>query len=208
MVVCGWNLNILNLCFIFEEIQGSLLVMVNDMCILVGLYWYCIVNLQDGIICNDMFEGVLEVLFRLFECNFDLLVVLIYVNEGFNMVLFLMVKGEKFIGVGIGLRQLGELIDIMVVLIVGCFEWVDWLCQFVFYIKVNENWIDFEFCGWGWCKLLVEFCFMLFIFQFWIEWVLEQWDVLLVLVRLYWLVSVLLICLDIGEWFKCEVFIV
>ncbi len=104
--------------------------MVNDMRIPAGLHWHRIVNLQDGIICNDTPEGVLEALFRLFERNPDLPAVLIYANEGFNMALSLMAKGEKPIGVGTGPRQPGELTDTMVALIVGRPERVDWLRQF------------------------------------------------------------------------------
>ncbi|XQC89340.1 type VI lipase adapter Tla3 domain-containing protein [Pseudomonas aeruginosa] len=37
-----------------------------------GLHWHRIANLQDGIICNDTPEGVLEALFSLFERNPDL----------------------------------------------------------------------------------------------------------------------------------------
>ncbi|MEN1396447.1 type VI lipase adapter Tla3 domain-containing protein, partial [Pseudomonas aeruginosa] len=92
---------------------------INDMRIPAGLHWHRIVNLQDGIICNDTPEGVLEALFRLFERNPDLPAVLIYANEGFNMALSLMAKGEKPIGVGTGPRQPGELTDTMVALIVG-----------------------------------------------------------------------------------------
>lgn len=129
-VVRGWNPNTPNLRFTPEETQGSLSAMVNDMRIPAGLHWHRIVNLQDGIICNDTPEGVLEALFRLFERNPDLPAVLIYANEGFNMALSLMAKGEKPIGVGTGPRQPGELTDTMVALIVGRPERVDWLRQF------------------------------------------------------------------------------
>ncbi|MDO1945336.1 hypothetical protein Q2389_26730, partial [Escherichia coli] len=59
-VVRGWNPNTPNLRFTPEETQGSLSAMVNDMRIPAGLHWHRIVNLQDGIICNDTPEGVLD----------------------------------------------------------------------------------------------------------------------------------------------------
>lgn len=203
-VVRGWNPNTPNLRFTPEETQGSLSAMVNDMRIPAGLHWHRIVNLQDGIICNDTPEGVLEALFRLFERNPDLPAVLIYANEGFNMALSLMAKGEKPIGVGTGPRQPGELTDTMVALIVGRPERVDWLRQFAPYTKVNENRIDPEFRGWGWRKPPVEFRPTPFIPQPWTERALEQWDALPVLARLHRPVSVPLTRPDTGERLKRE----
>ncbi|MGP6219109.1 type VI lipase adapter Tla3 domain-containing protein, partial [Pseudomonas paraeruginosa] len=66
-VVRGWDPNTPNLRFSAERTKRSLSVKVNNLRTPAGLHWHRIANLQDGIICNDTPEGVLEALFSLFE---------------------------------------------------------------------------------------------------------------------------------------------
>ncbi|MBO3274699.1 DUF2875 family protein [Pseudomonas sp. Milli4] len=203
-VVRGWNPDTPNLRFTPEETRESLSVMVNDLRAPAGLHWHRIRNLQDGIICNDTPEGLLESLFQLFERYPDLPAVLVYANEGFNMALSLMTKGNRPIGVGTGPRQPGELTDTMVALIVGRPERVDWLRQYAPYTKVNANKIDPEFRGWGWRKPPVEFQPSPFIPQPWTVRAFEQWDAMPVLARLHRPVTVALTRPDTGERLKRE----
>ncbi|RTS00353.1 DUF2875 domain-containing protein, partial [Pseudomonas paraeruginosa] len=205
-VVRGWDSNTPNLRFTPEETRESLSVKVNDLRVPAGLHWHRIANLQDGIICNDTPEGVLETLFRLFEHHPDLPAVLVYANEGINMAWALSSKNVsgKSLGGGSGPRVSGALTDTMVALIVGRPERVDWLRQYAPYTKVNENRIDPEFRGWGWRKPPVEFRPTRFIPQPWTERALEQWDALPVLARLHRPVSVPLTRPDTGERLKRE----
>ncbi|HBP5743977.1 TPA: DUF2875 family protein, partial [Pseudomonas aeruginosa] len=153
-VVRGWDPSTPNLRFSPERTKRSLSVKVNNLRTPAGLHWHRIANLQDGIICNDTPEGVLEALFSLFERNPDLPAVLVYANEGFNMAGSLSSRdiSLKSLGGGSGPRVPGTLTDTMVALIVGRPERVDWLRQYAPYTKVNENRIDPEFRGWGWRK--------------------------------------------------------
>ncbi len=205
-VVRSWDPSTPNLRFTPEETRESLSVKVNDLRVPAGLHWHRIANLQDGIICNDTPEGVLEALFSLFERNPDLPAVLVYANEGFNMAGSLSSRDVplKSLGGGSGPRVPGTLTDTMVALIVGRPERVDWLRQFAPYTKVNENRIDPEFRGWGWRKPPVEFRPTPFIPQPWTERALEQWDALPVLARLHRPVSVPLTRPDTGERLKRE----
>ncbi|RTS00371.1 DUF2875 domain-containing protein, partial [Pseudomonas paraeruginosa] len=205
-VVRGWNPSTPNLRFTPEETQESLSVMVNDIRVPAGLHWHRIANLQDGIVCNDTPEGVLEAVFRLFERHPDLPAVLIYANDGINMAGSLSSRDItlKSLGGGSGPRVPGTLTDTMVALIVGRPERVDWLRQYAPYTKVNENRIDPEFRGWGWRKPPVEFRPTRFIPQPWTARALEQWDALPVLARLHRPVSVPLTRPDTGERLKRE----
>ncbi|WP_407047247.1 type VI lipase adapter Tla3 domain-containing protein [Pseudomonas protegens] len=203
-VVRGWNPKTPNLRFSPERTQRSLSVMVDNMRTPAGLHWHRIRNLQDGIVCNDTPEGVMESLFQLFEQHPDLPALLVYVNEGFNMALSLTTKGNKPIGLGTGPRQPGELTDSMVALVVGRPERVEWLRYYAPFTKVNKNKIDPEFTGWGWRKPAVEFQPSEFIPQPWTERTLEQWDALPVLAQIHRPVTVSLQRPDNGERLKRE----
>ncbi|MBB4866992.1 hypothetical protein HNP46_005900 [Pseudomonas nitritireducens] len=203
-VVRGWNPNTPNLRFTPEETQKSLSIKVNDLRAPAGLHWHRIRNLQDGIVCNDTPEGVVESLFQLFERNPDLPAVLIYVNEGFNMAASLSSRDVKLksLGGGSGPRIPGTLTDSMIALIVGRPERVDWLRYYAPYTKVNDNKIDPEFRGWGWRKPPVEFQPSTFIPQPWTERAFEQWDAMPVLAKLHRPVTVSLTRPDSGERLK------
>lgn len=97
-VVRGWNPKTPNLRFTPERTQRSLSVMVNDMRTPAGLHWHRIRNLEDGIICNDTPEGVMESLFQMFEQNPDLPAVLVYTNEGFSMSYALSSRSTVLVG--------------------------------------------------------------------------------------------------------------
>ncbi|MBK5510347.1 type VI lipase adapter Tla3 domain-containing protein [Pseudomonas sp. TH15] len=203
-VVRGWNPKTPNLRFTPEETEESLSVMVNNMRGPAGLHWHRIRNLQDGIVCSDTPEALLESLFQTFERNPDLPALLIYVNEGFNMALSLTTKGNKPIGLGTGPRQPGELTDSMVALVVGRPERVEWLRYYAQFAKVNENKIDPAFTGWGWRKPAVEFQPSEFLPQPWTQRAFEQWDALPVLAKLHRPVTVSLRRPDTGERLKRE----
>ena len=119
-VVRSWDPSTPNLRFTPEETRESLSVKVNDLRVPAGLHWHRIANLQDGIICNDTPEGVLEALFSLFERNPDLPAVLVYANEGFNMAGSLSSRDVPLKSLGEVLAHVpGTLTDTMVALIVG-----------------------------------------------------------------------------------------
>ncbi|MFG7977768.1 type VI lipase adapter Tla3 domain-containing protein, partial [Pseudomonas paraeruginosa] len=143
-VVRGWDPSTPNLRFSAERTKRSLSVKVNNLRTPAGLHWHRIANLQDGIICNDTPEGVLEALFSLFERNPDLPAVLVYANEGISMAGALSSRDVtlKSLGAVSGPRIPGKLTDAMVALIVGRPERVDWLRQYAPYTKANENRID------------------------------------------------------------------
>ncbi len=202
-VVSGWNPKTPNLRFTPERTRNSLSVMVNDMRTPAGLHWHRIRNLQDGIICNDTPETLLENLFQLFERNPDLPAVLVYTNEGFSMSYALSAKKAPLIG-GPGPRKTGELTDSMVALVIGRPERVEWLRYYAPFTKVNKNKIDPEFTGWGWRKPPVEFQPSEFIPQPWTERAFEQWDALPVLARIHRPVTVSLQRPDNGERLKRE----
>ncbi|WP_338014894.1 type VI lipase adapter Tla3 domain-containing protein [Pseudomonas cavernicola] len=203
-VVRGWSPKTPNLRFTPERTQESLSVMVNDMRSPAGLHWHRIRNLQDGIVCNDTPEGVVESLFQIFERNPDLPALLVYVNEGFNMALSLTTKGNKPIGLGTGPRQPGELTDSIVAMVVGRPERVEWLRYYAQFAKVNDNKIDPEFRGWGLRKPAVEFQPSEFIPQPWTQRAFEQWDALPVLAKIHRPVMVSLQRPDTGERLKRE----
>ncbi|MDX9682167.1 DUF2875 family protein [Pseudomonas protegens] len=202
--VGGWKPEMPNLRFTPSETREMLTSMVNSYRTEAGLHWHRIRNVQDGIVCNDTPEGLLENLFQLFERHPDLPAVLVYSVEGFNMALSLTTKGNKPIGLGTGPRQPGELTDSMVALVVGRPERVEWLRYYAPFTKVNKNKIDPEFTGWGWRKPAVEFQPSEFIPQPWTERALEQWDALPVLAQIHRPVTVSLQRPDTGERLKRE----
>jgi len=202
-VVRGWNSVTPNLRFSVERTRKMLSGMVNAYRTEAGLHWHRVRNLQDGIVCNDTPEDLLEALFQLFEQNPDLPAVLIYNVEGFSMSFALSAKEAPLIG-GPGPRKPGELTDSMVAMVVGRPERVEWLRYYARFARVNENSIDPEFNGWGMRKPAVEFQPSLFIPQPWTQRAFEQWDALPVLARLNRPASVSLRRPDNGEPLKRE----
>jgi len=201
-VVGSWNPKTPNLRFTPDETGEMLTSMVSSYRTEAGLHWHRIRNVQDGIVCNDTPEGLVENLFQLFERNPDLPAVLIYNVEGFNMALALTTKGKKPVGVGTGPRQPGELTDSMVTLIVSRPERIEWLRYYAQFTKTNKNPIDPEFTGWGWRKPAVEFQPSEFIPQPWTQRAFEQWDALPVLAKIHRPVTVSLQRPDTGERLK------
>lgn len=124
--VRGWDPQTTNLRFTPERTQKSLSAKVNDLRMPAGLHWHRIRNLQDGIVCTDTPEDLIESLFQLFERHPDLPAVLVYANEGFNMSFALSARKAPLIG-GPGPRRPGELTDSMVAMVVGRPERVEWL---------------------------------------------------------------------------------
>ncbi|MFD4837060.1 DUF2875 family protein [Achromobacter sp. NPDC058515] len=184
MVVRGWNPHAPNLRIPADRIDRMLSTMVNRLRGPAGLHWHHIRQLEDGIVCNDTPEGVMENLFQLFEKNPDLPAVLVYSIDGFNMALALTTKGNKPIGVGTGPRQPGELTDAMVAMVVGRPERVNWLREYARYTKPNKNPINPEFTGWARTPK-VPFTPSPFLPQPWTARAFEQWDALPVLARLH-----------------------
>nr|WP_305809498.1 DUF2875 family protein [Pseudomonas sp. PH1b] len=205
-VVQGWNPRTPNLRFTPERTRRSLSVMVNNMRSPAGLHWHRIRSFQDGIICNDTPEGVMESLFHIFESNPDLPALLVYANEGISMAGALSSRDVslKSLGAVAGPRQPDKLTDAMVALVVGRPERVEWLRYYAPFTKVNQNKIDPEFTGWGWRKPAVEFQPSEFIPQPWTERAFEQWDALPVLAKIHRPVSISLQRPDNGERLKRE----
>ncbi|AZD80748.1 type VI lipase adapter Tla3 domain-containing protein [Pseudomonas chlororaphis] len=205
-VVRGWNPATQNLRFTPERTQKMLTSMVNSYRTEAGLHWHRIRNVQDGIVCNDTPEGLIENLFQLFERNPDLPAVLVYNVEGINMLGALSSKDVplKTLGAGSGPRQPGKLTDSMVALVVGRPERVEWLRYYAQFTKTNKNPIDPEFTGWGWRKPAVEFQPSEFIPQPWTQRAFEQWDALPVLAKIHRPVTVSLQRPDTGERLKRE----
>jgi hypothetical protein len=202
-VVRGWNPATPNPRFSPERTRKMLSGMVDSYRTEAGLHWHRVRNLQDGIVCNDTPEGLLEALFQLFEQNPDLPAVLIYNVEGFSMSFALSAKKTPLIG-GPGPRKPGELTDSMVAMVVGRPERVEWLRYYAQFARINENRIDPEFTGWGARKPAVAFQPSPFIPQPWTQRAFEQWDALPVLARLHRPVSVSLRRQDNGEPLKRE----
>ncbi|WP_332455301.1 type VI lipase adapter Tla3 domain-containing protein [Pseudomonas sp. St29] len=205
-VVRSWSAQTPNLRFRPERTQEMLASMVNSYRTDAGLHWHRIRNLQNGIVCNDTPEGLLENLFQLFERNPDLPAVLIYSVEGINMAGALSSRdiSLKSLGAVAGPRQPDKLTDAMVALVVGRPERVEWLRYYAQFTKTNKNPIDPEFTGWGWRKPAVEFQPSPFIPQPWTQRAFEQWDALPVLARIHRPVTVSLQRPDTGERLKRE----
>lgn len=205
-VVRGWNPTAPNLRFSPERTREMLTSMVNSFRTDAGLHWHRILNLQDGIVCNDTPEDLVENLFQLFERNPDLPAVLIYNVEGISMAGALSSKDVslKSLGAVAGPRQPDKLTDAMVAMVVGRPERVEWLRYYAQFAKVNENKIDPAFTGWGWRKPAVEFQPSEFIPQPWTQRAFEQWDALPVLAKLHRPVTVSLQRPDTGERLKRE----
>ena len=202
-VVSDWNANIPNLRFKPDRTQEMLTSMVNGYRTDAGLHWHRIRNLQNGVICNNSPEDLVDNLFRLFEYHPDLPAILIYSVEGFSMSYALSSRKSTLVG-GPGPRKPGELTDTMVALIVGRPERVEWLRYYAQYAKVNDNKIDPEFRGWGWRKPPVEFKPSEFIPQPWTQRAFEQWDSMKVLAKIHRPVTVSLTRPDTGERLKHE----
>ena len=203
-VIRGWDSDKPNLRFSPERTRKMLSSMVNSYRTEAGLHWHRIRNLQNGVICNDTPEGLIEDLFQLFERNPDLPAVLVYNVEGISMLGALSSKDVtlKSLGAVAGLRQPDKLTDAMVALVVGRPERVEWLRYYAQYAKVNDNKIDPEFRGWGWRKPPVEFQPSEFIPQPWTQRAFEQWDAMKVLAKIHRPVTVSLKRPDNGERLK------
>ncbi len=137
-VVRGWDRNAPRLRVPVENMEPSLTTMVDDNRPDAGLHWHEIMQLKNGVICNDTPEGTIEMIFRSFEANPDMPAMLVYVVEGFSMANALSSRNTKIgtyplIGLGTGPRQPGELTDAIVALVVARPERVDWLRYFVPY---------------------------------------------------------------------------
>lgn len=205
-VVRGWTPDTPNLRFTPNETREMLTSMVNSYRTDAGLHWHRIRNVQDGIVCNDTPEGLVENLFQLFERNPDLPAVLIYNAEGISMAGALSSKDVtlRSLGAVAGPRQPDKLTDSMVAMVVGRPERVEWLRYYAQFTKVNDNKIDPEFRGWGLRKPAVEFQPSEFIPQPWTQRAFEQWDALPVLARIHRPVIVSLQRPDTGERLKRE----
>lgn len=205
-VVGSWNPNTPHLRFAPDETRKMLTSMVNSYRTEAGLHWHRIKNVQDGIVCNDAPEGLVENLFQLFEQNPALPAVLVYNVEGINMAGALSSKDVplRSLGAGSGPRQPGKLTDAMVAMVIARPERVEWLRYYAPFTKVNENKIDPEFTGWGWRKPAVEFQPSEFIPQPWTERAFQQWDALPVLAKIHRPITVSLQRPDNGERLKRE----
>lgn len=168
-----------------EAVTNMLTSMVNRMRGDAGLHWHGIRELENGIVCSDTPEGLVESLFQLFERTPDLPAVLVYGVDGFNMAMTLSDHSQTFVGAGTGPRQPGELTDAMVALVVGRPERVDWLRYYAPFTQVNENPINPEFTGWGSRQPTVPFQPSPFIPKPWTVRAFQQWDALPVLAKLY-----------------------
>ena len=205
-VVRGWRADTPNPRLTPDEIDTMLTNMVNSYRTDAGLHWHRIRNLQNGIVCNDTPEGLIENLFQLFEQRPDLPAILIYSVEGISMAGALSSKDVSLTSLGAiaGPRQSDKLTDAMVALVVGRPERVEWLRYYAQYAKVNDNKIDPEFHGWGWRKPPVEFQPSEFIPQPWTQRAFEQWDAMKVLAKIHRPVTVSLTRPDTGERLKHE----
>jgi hypothetical protein len=97
-VVRGWNPDTPNLRYAPQRTREMLSGMVNSYRTEAGLHWHRVRNLQDGVVCSDTPEGLVENLFNLFEQNPDLPAVLVYNVEGFSMSFALSAKKAPLIG--------------------------------------------------------------------------------------------------------------
>lgn len=183
-VVRGWDPHTPNLRVPARMTEDMLSDMIDRLRGPAGLHWHQVRELQDGVVCDDTPEGLLESLFQFFEQNPDLPAVLVYSVDGFNIARALTTKDKKPIGVGTGPRQPGELTDAMVALVVGRPERVNWLRHYARYTKPNRNPINPEFTGWARTPK-VPFVPSRFLPTPWTERAFEQWDALPVLARLH-----------------------
>lgn len=202
-VVRGWEPDSPNLRVSADRTREMLVSTVNSYRGDAGLHWHQIANLDNGIVCSDTPEGLVESLFQLFERHADLPAVLVFSVEGFNMARALMDKGNKPIGVGTGPRQHGELTDAIIALVVGRPERVDWLRYYAPFTKVHKNPINPQFTGWGWRKPKVPFQPTKFIPEPWTERAFQQWDDMTVLAKLHRPVTVSLNT-DAGKRLKSD----
>ena len=205
-VVRHWSPHTPNPRFTAQETTEMLVSMADSYRTDAGLHWHRIRNLQNGVVCDDTPENLIEHLFILFERNPDLPAVLIYSVEGINMAGALSSKDVSLTSLGAiaGPRQPDKLTDAMVALVVGRPERAEWLRYYAQYAKVNENKIDPEFRGWDWRKPPVEFQPSEFIPQPWTQRAFEQWDAMQVLAKIHRPVTVSLKRPDNGERLKRE----
>lgn len=185
-VVRGWDPKTPNLRFTPDMTQTMLTGLVDSLRPEAGLHWHRILNLPNGIACDNHSEFIIESLFELFERSPDLPAVLIYAVDGVNMAGALSSRDVKLksLGAGSGPRQPGQLTDSMVALVVGRPERINWLRFYAPYTKVNKNPIDPEFTGWA-RQPKQTFVPSPFIPQPWTKRGLEQWDALQILAVLH-----------------------
>ncbi|MGO4501321.1 type VI lipase adapter Tla3 domain-containing protein [Dyella sp. 2YAF14] len=185
-VVRGWNSEVPNPRLRAGDVDEMLSTMVNGLRPDAGLHWHRILNLPNGIACDDTPEFVIESIFQLFERNPDLPAVLIYTVDGFNMQAALSSKDVtlKSMGGGVDGRPPGRLTDGMVALVVGRPERINWLRFYAPYTKINKNPIDPEFTGWA-RPPKQDFVPSPFIPQPFTKRELEQWDALKTLAVLH-----------------------
>jgi hypothetical protein len=185
-VVRGWNPHMPNPRLSPDDVSGMLNSMVNGLRPEAGLHWHQVLNLPNGIACNDHPEFVIESLFELFERHPDLPAVLIYTVDGVNMAGALSSRDVKLksLGAGSGPRQPGQLTDSMVALVVGRRERINWLRVYAPYTKVNDNPINPEFTGWA-RPPRQSFVPTPFIPRPFTRQALEQWDALTTLAVLH-----------------------
>ena len=191
-VVPGWSPSTPNPYLEPDDVKVMLDAMINSARGEAGLHWHAVRQLEDGIICNDTPEGVLESLFQVFEANPDLPAVLVYSVAGVNIKGVLSARDARPIGSSRGPRQPGELTDAIVALVIGRPERVDWLRYYAPFTKVHKNPINPQFTGWGWRKPKVPFQPTKFIPEPWTERAFQQWDAVPVLAKLHRPVTVAL----------------
>jgi len=184
-VVPSWNPNIPNPYLKPDRVKVMLDAMINAARGEAGLHWHAVRQLEDGIICNDNPEGLVESLFQVFEANPDLPAVLVYTVAGVNIKGVLSARDARPIGASRGARQPGELTDAIIALVVGRPERVDWLRYYAPFTKVHKNPINPQFTGWGWRKPKVPFQPTKFIPEPWTERAFQQWDDMTVLAKLH-----------------------
>lgn len=185
-VVRGWDPHMSNPRLSPDDVNDMLNNMVNGLRPEAGLHWHRILNLPNGIACDDRPEFVIDRLFELFDRHPDLPAVLIYAVDGINMAGALSSRDVKLksLGAGSGPRQPGQLTDSMVALVVGRRERINWLRFYAPYTKVHDNPINPEFTGWA-RQPKQAFVPSPFIPQPWTKRGLEQWDALKTLAVLH-----------------------
>ena len=183
-VVRGYNAQAARLRNAPKDIQIMLRDMVGDLKSDAGLHWHNINQLQNGEICNDTPEGVVEEIFQVFEAHPDMPALLVYADDGYNMAGALSSYDTKVIGATGGPRQPGELTDTMIALVVARPERMDWLRYYAGFAKPNPNPIDPWFSGWK-RHPKVDFVPSPFIPTPWTKRGFEQWDALKILAQLH-----------------------
>ncbi len=185
-VVRGYNSKAENLRTPADMIADMLVDTANMMRQPAGLHWHRIKQLQNGVICNDTPEGLVEAIFQVFERNPDMPALLVYAVEGVNMAATLTTKDVKLksLGAGSGPRQPGKLTDAIVALVVARPERLNWLRRYARNTRPAANPIDPVFNGWV-HPPSPPFTPTLFFPEPITEYGFKQWDGLKVLAKLH-----------------------